>query len=451
MVQFYTPINLYLLHYLLVFIFATTATPTSAQYKVMVLGNSITQGNTTYPGYRYKLWQMLVDANIDVELVGSHDVNDGGDPAEKGTVYKGKTYTNRNEGHWGWSTDEVLNGRDGKGRLAEWLQGYTPDMVMLHLGTNDMFRQCTAPGDPKPCYQETIDELKEIVRQIRAKNPNVIIFMAKLIPAYDQKVGPEAANNITRLNDLIPGLVQELNTPASPVVLVDQNSGFNATEGVDTWDGVHPNTSGEQKMAQQWYAAMQPFVSPLPVTLTAFSAVLNKSGYVQLSWQTTSEENNAYFEVQRSTSQSDFKPIGRVKGAGTTQTPSTYSFTDATATAGNLYYRLRQVDKDSTQAYSNVVHITKAQGSESLMVYPTASTGGQLVTMQLQHFIPDTVVQIYIYTAEGKLVKQFRTRTSGSGNLTQLVKVDGLHGAGLYFVKVIAGTRQFQSKFLVGG
>ncbi|MCJ8165547.1 GDSL-type esterase/lipase family protein [Pontibacter sp. E15-1] len=451
MAHVFACINLYLLRYLLTFLFATTAVPSSAQHKVMVLGNSITQGNTTYPGYRYELWKMLIDANIDVDLVGSHDVNDGGDPAVKGTVYKGKTYTNRNEGHWGWSTDEVLNGRDGKGRLAEWLQGYTPDMVLLHLGTNDMFRQCDAPGDPKPCYQETIDELKEVVRQIRAKNAGVIIFMAKLIPAYDQKVGPASADNITSLNELIPGLVQELNTPASPVVLVDQQEGFDATTGQDTHDGIHPNTSGELKMAQKWQAAMEPFFTTLPVSLTAFTAVVASSGIVQLAWQTASEKNNAYFEVQRAISGTDFIPIGHIKGAGNTQTFQAYHFADTVASAGDLYYRLLQVDEDGTRAFSKIVHVAKAPRNETLQVYPTASDGSQQVTIQLLHFIPDTAVEVRVISAEGKLVDHSRARTNSGGSLTQLLPGYGQLGAGLYVVHVYTESRQLQRKFIIGG
>jgi lysophospholipase L1-like esterase len=253
MTQLY--IFIYLLRYFLILCFATTAT---AQYKIMFLGNSITQGNQYHPGYKYKLWQMLVDAQTDVELVGSHDMNEGGSPSVKGTLYKGKTYTNRNEGHWGWSADEILNGRDGKGNLSEWLQGYTPDIVLMHLGTNDMFRQCASPS----CYQETVKELKEVVRQIRMKNPNAIIMVAKLLPAYIQKVGPEAANNIEMLNKMIPAMVKELNTPTSLVVLADQYDRFDPTTGIDTHDGVHPNANGELKMARKWFAALQPYITP---------------------------------------------------------------------------------------------------------------------------------------------------------------------------------------------
>jgi hypothetical protein len=40
----------------------------------------------------------------------------------------------------------------------------------------------------------------------------------------------------------------------SPVVIVDQNLGFNTTE--DTDDGVHPNRTGAEKIAQKWFEAI---------------------------------------------------------------------------------------------------------------------------------------------------------------------------------------------------
>jgi hypothetical protein len=48
-----------------------------------------------------------------------------------------------------------------------------------------------------------------------------------------------------------------MSTTASPVVVVDQWTGFSATS--DTKDGVHPNDStGSQKMADAWFAALEP-------------------------------------------------------------------------------------------------------------------------------------------------------------------------------------------------
>lgn len=229
---------------------------TAGPLKIMPLGNSITQADKERYSYRYNLWKKLIDANIDFDYVGSHSTNKGGNPAWP--TYKGKTFDSDNEGHSGWTLDQLLNGYEhepNSGHLAEWLNGYTPDIVLLHAGTNDALMEHPV--------ESTIEELREIVRQIRQKNPGVTILMAKLIPAHPEKVGQEHVENLLRLNEKIVALAPQLNTSQSPVILVDQFDSFDATPGADTYDGLHPNASGEEKMAQKWFAALSPLLKPL--------------------------------------------------------------------------------------------------------------------------------------------------------------------------------------------
>ena len=73
--------------------------------------------------------------------------------------------------------------------------------------------------------------------------------------------GDEA--QIRQFNRLIVDLARNTNTQESPVIVVDQFSGFNAKAGFDTYDGCHPNESGDNKMASRWFAALKK-VLPVP-------------------------------------------------------------------------------------------------------------------------------------------------------------------------------------------
>jgi len=84
------------------------------------------------------------------------------------------------------------------------------------------------------------------VANLRNKNPKVIVFLANIIP-YRTTLNPILNNSLT-------SLVSELNTVNSPVLLVDQHSGFDVN--ADTFDRIHPNNSGEKKMANRWYDAI---------------------------------------------------------------------------------------------------------------------------------------------------------------------------------------------------
>ncbi|WP_299703310.1 SGNH/GDSL hydrolase family protein [uncultured Pontibacter sp.] len=412
----------------------------SEPLKIMPLGNSITQGNMQHVSYRYPLWKKLLDADVNFEFVGSHTENDGGAPSFN--PYKGQTFSNRNEGHWGWSTDEVLNGKDGKGNLSQWLQGYSPDIVLMHLGTNDMFRNQD--------IEQTIGEIETVINTIAEKSPGVTIFIAKLIPAHLQKVGPDAVRNIENLNQRIEQFVKEQSSNGPPIILVDQNTGFDATEGVDTYDGVHPNGSGMEKMSQRWFdAILDEIIIPLPVELVSFKGKPTLNG-VSLSWQTASELDNHYFEVQRGETSFDFKAVDRVEGSGTTSLPQQYTFEDKKATNGVNYYRLRQVDFDGTESYSPVIAVSLVQATtEDMRVYPTRVQSKTPVTLQLLALQPMEKFNIGIYTLEGKLIKEFEAEADARGNFIQLIDPSELGDATMYMVRATLPDRSFIRHLLV--
>ena len=250
---------LFLLHVLL-------GVQAKAQHRIMALGNSITQSNSSYKSYRYPLWQKLVNAKVSFDFVGSMRNNSSGNPIWPD--YQGQTFDQDHEGHWGWRADEILNGKSGSAKLSDWLQGYMPDIVLLHLGTNDLIQ---GQG-----VNSTLEDLRQVVGVIRAKNPKVIVLLAKLIPSNTNTTWKAA---IEAFNVLVPALAVELHRIESPVLLVDQFSGYNSY--LDNHDGLHPNALGEEKMATKWFEALWPVIGsniqvPPALTCTATGTILRE-------------------------------------------------------------------------------------------------------------------------------------------------------------------------------
>jgi len=101
-----------------------------------------------------------------------------------------------------------------------------------------------------------------------------------------------------------------------------------------------------------------PMPSPLPVELTSFDA--NVSGaVVVLNWETASEINNDYFQIERSVNGSAWENIGFVEGEGTTTSTTRYEFVDENPLTGISYYRLKQVDFDDKFEYSDKVSVER--------------------------------------------------------------------------------------------
>ncbi len=209
---------------------------------LLPLGDSITQADTLHLSYRYWLWKKLKDAGRTVNFIGSRTTHrdrvanaEGPAPA-----FPDPTFDKDHEGHWGFSTAQMV------GVLSNELPKYTPGIVLIHLGSNDAF------GGTPPATTLTL--LGELISQLRAKNPDVAVLVAKILPTVN------AGNNdrFNLLNAVIPKFVTDTTTARSPVILVDHNTDFSVAN--EEYDGIHPNEMGEKKMADRWYAALVPLL-----------------------------------------------------------------------------------------------------------------------------------------------------------------------------------------------
>jgi hypothetical protein len=110
-------------------------------------------------------------------------------------------------------------------------------------------------------------------------------------------------------------------------------------------------------------------VLPLPVTWMYFTGQTSENNRPVLKWATSSETNASHFEVERSTDARSFGKITSLTAAGNSKNATEYSFTDDTATPGNFYYRLKQVDRNGDFDYSRIINV-KVDGRTLVRIYP---------------------------------------------------------------------------------
>lgn len=230
--------------------------------RIMPLGDSITQSNTNYNSYRRPLWFKLQDGGYNVDFVGSDTLHYGADNQPNG-LPPDPDFDTDHEGHWGWRADEILNGLDemtpqeqAVNNLSVWAADAVPDIVLMHLGTNDIFQ-----GDTP---EQATADLGAIIDVLRGVNPNVVVFVAQVIP-HNRGDRP----SLDPYNAALPAFVAAKTTSQSPVILVDHNTGFSAFN--DTFDAVHPNAQGEEKIAQNWYDAVSNYLDTAPPPVEATS------------------------------------------------------------------------------------------------------------------------------------------------------------------------------------
>ncbi|HSI06603.1 MAG: SGNH/GDSL hydrolase family protein [Myxococcota bacterium] len=202
--------------------------------RICPMGDSITAGTGERASYRRPLWQSLLALGVNVDFVGSMDDNNTGPPPFA-------DYDWDNEGHGGYRADELAD------RLPEWILEYdVPDIVLLHIGTNDLLQDDSTNG--------VLDDIDRLLGIIRGRNPNAIIILARIIGMTTQSFTDKAS----ALNTAMPAFVTSRGTTASPIYLVDQMTGF--TPATMTYDGTHPNELGERHMADVWLAALRPLL-----------------------------------------------------------------------------------------------------------------------------------------------------------------------------------------------
>lgn len=170
--------------------------------------------------------------------------------------------------------------------------------------------------------------------------------------------------------------------------------------------------------------------SSLPVKLTAFQAQRKNKKTVEVSWQTVTEVNNDYFEVQRAEAASGpYKRLAQVNSRGSggnSNNTLNYRFTDDNNALPKSYYRLVQKDKDGTAATSTV-RLVKGTDARSFKVWPVPNRGN----FYLSATGMANPANLVIYTAEGKQVLNRIINTDGT---TQVQIV----APGTYTLKVIA-------------
>ena len=173
----------------------------------------------------------------------------------------------------------------------------------------------------------------------------------------------------------------------------------------------------------------------LPVEFIHFGAESRDQRGVALDWATAWEQNSDYFEVQRSEDGRTFTGLDEVSAAGFANGETTYSYVDKTAPLGVSYYRLRQVDFDGSETYSEVVSVVRRINGqdEPITVAPNPTTDFVQVRSAVP-FAADT--QIQLLAADGRLLEQYT-----AGARTQLeVNLSGLP-AGTYHLRMIDARR----------
>ncbi len=204
--------------------------------------------------------------------------------------------------------------------------------------------------------------------------------------------------------------------------------------------------------------------TPLPIQMTSFSAVLLNSDDAELSWSTATEVQNAGWEVERkivngswkmegganpqsSISNRQWTKVGFISGAGASNSPKNYSFTDMKLAPGQYAYRLKQINKDGTYKYSQEAEIAVEAPHVFALEqnYPNPFNPAT----RIQYSVAGTQkVMLKVYDVLGREVATLVNELQSPG--TYEVNFDGSKlASGIYYYRLQSGNNVAAKKMLM--
>lgn len=183
----------------------------------------------------------------------------------------------------------------------------------------------------------------------------------------------------------------------------------------------------------------------LPLIINQFNGNYS-DGMIQLAWNTYSEINIEYFDVERSTDGINFRQIGKVNTAsGQLNSNTNYNYLDITAQRGTNYYRLAMVDNNGNYTYSKTIMLNvDVKGISVMIVYPNPFS--RRVQIRVTSDKAEKVA-INIINSNGVLMSTQEAHTQVGDNNITIQKVDALPG-GVYYIEVASSTRSLKTKVM---
>jgi hypothetical protein len=182
-------------------------------------------------------------------------------------------------------------------------------------------------------------------------------------------------------------------------------------------------------------------VTAIPVELMAFKGA-SRGSYNQLDWATASERNNREFVIERSQNGVDYVKIGSVKGTGTSNAISRYTFSDFEGPLSISYYRLRQIDFNEKETVSYVVTLAPKVKSQEGIIKVTPTATDAILTIDY-NATSDATLKVVDLLGRTVLVKQLQN--NDGFNATNM-DVSALSN-GIYLLTFESSTVKMVQKF----
>jgi hypothetical protein len=149
----------------------------------------------------------------------------------------------------------------------------------------------------------------------------------------------------------------------------------------------------------------------LPITLKYFTA-WKRPDANRLTWLTTSEKNFSHFEIEKSRDGVNFVKITSIEGKGGNSKETAYTFDDIEVKAVQ-YYRLKYVDANGQNMYSNILRVNRDDVTNAKVLFSNRVTN--LLALRLIDMNVDNL-SIKIIDNSGREIKRQNVKINPGEN-----------------------------------
>jgi hypothetical protein len=201
----------------------------------------------------------------------------------------------------------------------------------------------------------------------------------------------------------------------------------------------------------------------LPVELTSFTGIAAGANAV-LNWKTAAEVQNAGFEIQRTAGSeqlvvnsknnqqspaNNWTKVGYVSGAGTSNTPHSYSFTNNIGTSGCYSFRLKQIDRNGAFTYSQTATVNVGAAPRVFSLdqnYPNPFNPSTTIQFTVPN---DGRATLRVYNAIGQEVATLFNDEAAAGVVHEVQFSGSNLASGIYFSRLEFGGKMQANKMLL--
>ncbi|MFF1747757.1 SGNH/GDSL hydrolase family protein [Streptomyces mirabilis] len=210
--------------------------------RFMPVGDSMTIGSAGEHTWRYRMWQHLrATYGGPFRIVGPREtLYDKATESPDSHEYADPDFPSAHLAGWGEGWQHMVP------LIGEAVRTQRADVLLVSLGLIDLGFYTNAV--------QTAANARAFVAEARAANPRIHLVLLPVIPNVRAESDAPFAAEVAAFNELLAKAVADLDEPRSPVLLASPPPGYDFHH--DTYDGTHPNASGEHKIAEAFAEAM---------------------------------------------------------------------------------------------------------------------------------------------------------------------------------------------------